>query len=420
MANHSPPPSHSSTLILLLLLAITSLSAFASAADSVDSTTTFKEHETMLESLRNHGHTLFTNAIATSDLQYQLLPTASATASEEGEDPTSPFTLFAPLDNLLYALDMASDAATYVNTLRYHIVPNRRYTYGDLQNLTSPFLETLLPNYSVLIGKTQERAVNATVSGVMVDGVRVSNPDLYLGSRVAVHGIYGILLTGLNMNQDLGGHVNSSSSGIFAPVESPAPLPGSDSNSPSEGNLLPPMSHFAWNHAPAAAPPIDENIPVAAPPSYIENIPAAAPPSIENIPVAAPPSYIKNIPVAAPPSYIENIPVAAPPSYIENIPVAAPSHVENIPVAAPPYFENIPVTAPTYIENNPVAAPSFSENIPAPVTPLPKILKDKPEKSRNLLKKKKHKKQGKRQQKSHGHHQKKKHGGHRHCHLEDL
>ncbi|KAI3461970.1 hypothetical protein Pfo_018633 [Paulownia fortunei] len=264
MANPSPqsPPSQSSILLLFLLL-------ISSAAYGVSSTTTFQEFEIMTEALRNHGYTLFTNAITTSDLQYQLLNTIDAAA--EAAEPTSPFTLFAPVDELLFALDMASDAAVYVNTLRYHVIPNHRHTFADLQNLSSPFLDTLLPHYSVLIGKTQDGDVlfdNASV-GVMVDAVRLSDPDLYLGSRIAVHGIDGILLTGLNMNQDFDG--NDNGSGIFSPVESPAPSSGLDRNIPAEGTLSP-MSQFDWNNvlvAPASL--FDGNIPMAAPPRILQD-----------------------------------------------------------------------------------------------------------------------------------------------------
>lgn len=207
MANPSPPspPSKSSTLLLFLLLITT-------ANGGVSFSTTIRELETMLEALRNHGYTLFTNAITTSDIQYQLL---SATT-------TSPFTLFAPKDSPLRALDMASDAPAYVSTLQYHVIPDYRHTFTDLQNLSSPFLDTLLPHYSVLIGKIQDGEVsfgNATV-GVMVDGVLLSDPDLFLGSRIAVHGIDGILVIGLNMYQDLDG--NDKESELFPAVESPA------------------------------------------------------------------------------------------------------------------------------------------------------------------------------------------------------
>ncbi|KAL0282577.1 UNVERIFIED_CONTAM: hypothetical protein Sangu_2939100 [Sesamum angustifolium] len=207
MANPSPPspsPSPPSTLFLLVLLITT---AYA--------TTTFRELETMLEALRNHGYTLFTNAITTSDIQYQLLSTT-------GTD--SPFTLFAPKDSPLRALCMDSDAPAYVSTLRYHVVSHHRHTFTDLQNLSSPFLNTLLPHYSVLIGKIQDSDAlsgNATF-GLMVDGVRLSDPDLFLGPRISVQGIDGILVIGLNMYRD--GDGNDKERESFPRAESPSSL----------------------------------------------------------------------------------------------------------------------------------------------------------------------------------------------------
>ncbi|KAH0682301.1 hypothetical protein KY289_020053 [Solanum tuberosum] len=37
---------------------------------------------------------------------------------------------------------------------------------------------------------------------VTIDGVRVSDPNLFVGSRFVVHGLDGILLTGFNMYED--------------------------------------------------------------------------------------------------------------------------------------------------------------------------------------------------------------------------
>ncbi|GFQ02669.1 fasciclin-like arabinogalactan protein 19 [Phtheirospermum japonicum] len=211
----------------------------------------------MLQVLRNHGYTLFTNAIATSDVQYQLTNT---TTSADADIPTPPFTLFAPVDELLFSLDMSADADVYVNTLRYHVIPNRRHTFADLRNLSSPFLETLLPHYSVLIGKIRDGHVdlfdNATV-GVMVDGVRLSDTDLFLGSRIAVHGIDGILLTGLNMNHQFDRKENGS--GHLSPSGYPAAKPELDRTITSKGTPTPmnstvsPVTHS--NGKNSTAPP---------------------------------------------------------------------------------------------------------------------------------------------------------------------
>ncbi|KAL6558929.1 hypothetical protein OROMI_019279 [Orobanche minor] len=234
MANPSPPSKPSIILFILYhLLLLTTTTA------------PFQELETVRQVLTNHGYILFTNAIATSDLQYQLVTTStntSACAATE-EAPTSLFTLFAPTDELLFALDMSSDANAYIRTLKYHVIPNRRHTFSDLKKLTSPFLETLLPHYSVLIGKTRDGDVvlpdNATV-GVMVDGIRLNRPDLFLGPRFAVHGIDGILLTGLNVNHQF--DRNDGGSGLFPQAGSPAETPVCERDITAEG-APPPVSH---------------------------------------------------------------------------------------------------------------------------------------------------------------------------------
>lgn len=104
---------------------------------------------------------------------------------------------------------MASDADAYVAALLCHVIPSRRLTITQLRNLTSPYLETLLPHYSILVGKSKSDDVFVTV-----DGVRVSDPDLYLGSKFVVHGLDGILLTGFNMYEDTLSHM---SKGFFSP-----------------------------------------------------------------------------------------------------------------------------------------------------------------------------------------------------------
>ncbi|XP_047974525.1 uncharacterized protein LOC125216797 [Salvia hispanica] len=207
----------SSAILFLLLLFLSS---------AANSPTRTREFDDMLQSLRSYGYTLFTNGIATSDLKYELLSAAAAD-----------FTLFAPRDELLYALDMAADAAFYVSTLRYHVISGR-HTFAGLKNLSAPFLDTLLPDYAVLIGKVRDVDADSDRAsvGLIVNGVRIAYPDLFLGSRIAVHGIEGILLTGLNMSRDL-----EYGSGHFPPIGSPAPAfhpipapPSNESNIPTE------------------------------------------------------------------------------------------------------------------------------------------------------------------------------------------
>ncbi|XP_019238332.1 PREDICTED: A-agglutinin anchorage subunit-like [Nicotiana attenuata] len=166
-----------------------------------NNTITPQELDTLLVALRYRGYPLFSNAIDTSDVQLQMLSTVA--------DTSSAFTIFAPKDHFLYTLDMASDADAYVAALLCHVIPSRRLTITQLRNLTSPYLETLLPHYSILVGKSKSDDVFVTV-----DGVRVSDPDLYLGPKFVVHGLDGILLTGFNMYEDTLSHMGK---GFFAP-----------------------------------------------------------------------------------------------------------------------------------------------------------------------------------------------------------
>ncbi|XP_059309624.1 fasciclin-like arabinogalactan protein 19 [Lycium ferocissimum] len=194
------------SLLLTLFLIFSVISAVNSKIPSTNTTinstiipkipsTTPHELDTLLRALRYNGFPLFSNAIATSDIQFQIL--------------TSHVTIFAPRDHFLYTLDMATDADAYVAALKSHVIPSRHLTIADLSNVTSPYLETLLPHYSILIGKSESDEGFV----VSVDGVRVSDPDLYVGSRFVVHGLDGILLTGFNMYEDTIGEMGK---GFFA------------------------------------------------------------------------------------------------------------------------------------------------------------------------------------------------------------
>ncbi|XP_073059128.1 fasciclin-like arabinogalactan protein 19 [Primulina eburnea] len=225
MVISSPTPPFAAAVAAACLLSLLIIGTTADAATN----NTFQELETTLQTLRNHGFTLFTNGITTSDIQLQLLSTNSAAAY--------PFTLFAPKDVQLFTLDMESSAASYISTLRYHVIPNRRLTFSDLLNHTSSFLETLHPQHSVLIGKTQDNGA----SGVVVDGIRVSEPDLFLGSRFVVHGIDGILVTGLIDYNFF--NVNHKDSNLDSPSSRPL-----DPVSEYERDIVPVSPHpkFDW------------------------------------------------------------------------------------------------------------------------------------------------------------------------------
>lgn len=115
-----------------------------------------------------------------------------------------------------------------------------------------------------------------------MDGVRLEYPDLFVGSRIAVHGIDGILLTGLKMSRDLEG--NDDGSDQFPPVGSPAP---------TFDAIHPPASpEFGRNEiSPSPAFASDGNTPVAPVPN-VGNIPAG----VNQAPNAPDPPANVNIP----------------------------------------------------------------------------------------------------------------------------
>ncbi|KAJ4966161.1 hypothetical protein NE237_018010 [Protea cynaroides] len=139
------------------------------------------ELETAIDALRSKGYDLFSNAIETSDLQYDLL--------DSGES----FTIFAPAGGSLSSLDLASQASDYIQTLRFHVSP-RRFTFSDLRSLSMsqvPYVDSLLHNHALYVAINNITQTNS--DSMIVDGVQISVPDLYLGPSIAVHGLDGIL-----------------------------------------------------------------------------------------------------------------------------------------------------------------------------------------------------------------------------------
>ncbi|CAN7099245.1 unnamed protein product [Brassica rapa subsp. narinosa] len=90
-------------------------------------------------------------------------------------------TIFIPTD-----FDTADLSSSTTNGRRlsvaYHIVP-QRLSFTDLRFL-QPLsrLPTLLPGNSIVV-------TNNSVSGLAVDGVLVTEPDLFLSSQIAIHGV---------------------------------------------------------------------------------------------------------------------------------------------------------------------------------------------------------------------------------------
>ncbi|XP_076939453.1 uncharacterized protein LOC143608191 [Bidens hawaiensis] len=141
-------------------------------------TTAVREGEltVMFGVLRARGYHLFANAISTSDLHYDL--------RSDGN-----FTLLAPINSALFALDMTMPASNYVTTLRYHVIP-RRMSMIDLLSLTpsANSVPTLVPGRDIHV--EQRRSVRSLIT---IGGVDIVVPGMHYGRNMAVHGLGGIL-----------------------------------------------------------------------------------------------------------------------------------------------------------------------------------------------------------------------------------
>nr|XP_043622900.1 fasciclin-like arabinogalactan protein 19 [Erigeron canadensis] len=135
------------------------------------------ELEVMFGVMRARGYHLFANAIATSDVHYDL------------RSDSNNYTLFAPINSALFALDMTLPATNYVTTLRYHVVPRRMSTADLLSLPPGPNkLPTLVDGENVIV--EQRRSVRSLIS---VGGVDIVIPGMFYGRDVAVHGLEGVL-----------------------------------------------------------------------------------------------------------------------------------------------------------------------------------------------------------------------------------
>ncbi|XP_042509293.1 uncharacterized protein LOC122084946 [Macadamia integrifolia] len=131
----------------------------------------------MVTALRSRGYKLFCNALMTSDIHDEILSGSS-------------FTFFAPTDSALFALDMATTATYYVQTLRFHVVPGR-FSMLFLRSLPSiSSFSTLLPHKHIFI--SHERMPNSNL--IAVNNVEIVFPGLFYSRDIAVHGLSSILI----------------------------------------------------------------------------------------------------------------------------------------------------------------------------------------------------------------------------------
>nr|CAD1836818.1 unnamed protein product [Ananas comosus var. bracteatus] len=178
MANPNP--------LLLLLLFLLLLLSLSSPAISVAET----ELDAAVSALRSRGYSLFGNAISASDLRLDLLLLPNSSSSSTAAAAAS-FTFFAPTDPALFALDMASPAASYLRYLRYHVAIGRLPLPALLALPNPSLVHTLLPGRRISISRRRDPGTGADV--VAADGVDVVAPGIFDGGVIAVHGLDGIL-----------------------------------------------------------------------------------------------------------------------------------------------------------------------------------------------------------------------------------
>ncbi|KAD3067330.1 hypothetical protein R6Q59_018597 [Mikania micrantha] len=162
------PTSGISTAVIILLIALINTVIITGVREG--------ELTVMLGVLRARGYHLFANAIATSDVHYDLKANGN-------------FTLLAPINSALFALDMTMPATNYVTTLRYHVIP-RRMSMIDLLSLppASNSVPTLVTGRDVVV--EQRRSVRSLIT---VGGVDIVVPGMFYGREITVHGLGGIL-----------------------------------------------------------------------------------------------------------------------------------------------------------------------------------------------------------------------------------
>ncbi|KAF7842676.1 Fasciclin-like arabinogalactan protein 19 [Senna tora] len=190
------------------------------------------EFDSMLDTLRIRGYDLFCNAIVTSDLQLDLLFSQNDTVNGRS------YTLFAPSDSSLFALDMTQTASSYTDTLRFHVVPGR-LSVSDLRRLPAgTSLPTLLPDRYLNVTQSSSRSGSVTINGV-----HIAVPGLFSRRHIVVHGLAGIIslrsYTAAGVESDY-------------PVRAVSPVPSSDRRSFPPRNSLGSSENY-----PATAPTDD-------------------------------------------------------------------------------------------------------------------------------------------------------------------
>ncbi|KAG7593476.1 FAS1 domain [Arabidopsis thaliana x Arabidopsis arenosa] len=161
---------------LLLFFLITTVTSLTSAASPPYLTS--QDHQ--------HADRIIEAMIGAGDFRDWAADFLSAVDDQLGIPLSA--TIFIPSD--FDSADVSSSSSTTGDnnayprrlSVAYHIVP-QRLSFTDLR-LLKPLsrLPTLLPGNSIVV-------TNNSVSGYTLDGVLVSEPDLFLSSSIAIHGV---------------------------------------------------------------------------------------------------------------------------------------------------------------------------------------------------------------------------------------
>ncbi|XP_026658053.1 extensin [Phoenix dactylifera] len=356
MATPNPLLPPLATVLLLLC------SLFLPPVDSISD----QELDAAIFSLRSRGYNLFGNAITASDVRFDLLR------------PNSSYTLFAPTDSTLFALDMVSSAAAYVRALRHHIVL-RRLPLPALRALPpGSHLPTLDPRRNIAISP-RHQSPNAYF--VTADGVDVVLPGIFYGQDVAVHGLAGILP--LYRHQASGHPVRPPrSSDPHLPPYLSADPPDKWSPAPSPTADLSPMVPETQTPAPTpdshlppylSADPANQWLPAPSPTADLSPIvpetrtPAPTPGSRSTFSVAVPPSYVDGIQPPMEPGIAPDAPSGISPAIGPPITTEVVSPGVNPPERMP---MNSPAANPTEIVSpgeNPLEVIPVSSSVASPM-----------------------------------------------------
>ncbi|XP_074278727.1 uncharacterized protein LOC141602323 [Silene latifolia] len=236
-------------LFFLTFSLLFNLTSSTTMADDEKDNISIRDLNAAIFALRSNGYNLFANAIAVSDLSFQILTVTSTSHSSgahgggHGGGGCHGYTLLAPPNSALFSLDMSTDAFTYVHSLRFHVIP-RRLSYADLRNISlssDPYIETLAVGHFISVASSVGHII-------AVDGVLVSFPDMHLRPKIAVHGLDGILVSSASRVEDLGFVAAPQPfAGAFSPEigEVPTPTPTPSLAFSQETGVPSPVPSFA-------------------------------------------------------------------------------------------------------------------------------------------------------------------------------